>query len=322
MNADIKGAAIPHLKQKEMLEMKIWLPKLPLQQKIVSAIETQFTRLDEAVKSLKAVKQKIGIYRKAVLKKAFEGALVENINFDKNSLLKEIEEFNKNKEGQNKVRRLPKISFKDLGSIPEGWMFVEAHKICSSVRDGTHDTPKYVMKGHPLITSKNLKNNLLDLTKISFISNQDFNEVNKRSKVDRGDILFAMIGTIGNPVEIKEEPNFAIKNVGLFKNKNEKFILTKYLRYWLESPTYFHILESKKLIKGTTQKFIDLGTLRISPIPICSNEEQFRIVSEIESKFSVIDKVEQAVNQSLTKAEQLRKSILKIAFEGRLVNEK
>ena len=100
------------------------------------------------------------------------------------------------------------------------------------VRDGTHDSPKYHDEGHYLITSKNLKREGLTYSKAKFICPTDYHEINKRSKVDKGDVLFAMIGTIGNPVVIEEEPNFAIKNVALFKvgEKNGK-----YLKYLLQS---------------------------------------------------------------------------------------
>ena len=85
------------------------------------------------------------------------------------------------------------------------------------VRDGTHDSPKYHAKGYPLITSKNLKREGLSFVNVQFISEDDYKKVNMRSAVHKGDVLFAMIGTIGNPTEVKIEPNFAIKNVALFK---------------------------------------------------------------------------------------------------------
>ena len=84
------------------------------------------------------------------------------------------------------------------------------------VRDGTHDSPKYVKEGYALITSKNLKNDSLNYDNVNYITEQDYISINKRSKVDVGDVLFAMIGTIGNPIVIKDEPDFAIKNVALF----------------------------------------------------------------------------------------------------------
>jgi len=101
--------------------------------------------------------------------------------------------------------------------IPMNWKIVSTSEILD-VRDGTHDTPKYVSKnGIPLITSKNLKENKIDFQNVSLISLDDHFEISKRSKVEEGDILLAMIGTIGNPAVIKGDTNFSIKNVGLFK---------------------------------------------------------------------------------------------------------
>lgn len=76
--------------------------------------------------------------------------------------------------------------------------------------------------------SKNLsKNGQLDFSNISYISQKDFDEINKRSKVNVGDILFGMIGTIGNPVLLTKD-EFAIKNVALIKEKTKlknKFLI-------------------------------------------------------------------------------------------------
>ena len=83
------------------------------------------------------------------------------------------------------------------------------------VRDGTHDSPKYVESGYPLITSKNLKDKGLSFENVQYITEADYNKINARSAVHKGDVLFAMIGTIGNPTIVEVEPNFAIKNVAL-----------------------------------------------------------------------------------------------------------
>ena len=136
------------------------------------------------------------------------------------------------------------------------------------VRDGTHDTPKYIEEPvHPLVTSKNLKNGVIDLSNVKYISNDSFQEINKRSKVDIGDVLFAMIGTIGNPVVITQEPNYSIKNVGLFKNVHN-VINSKLLGYYLDSLNFYSQLEKRQFLKGTTQKFIPLGHLRKTRNPI------------------------------------------------------
>ena len=306
---------------------KIDFPIAPMheQNRIVEKIEELFSDLDKAIEDLKKTQEQLKIYRQSVLKAAFEGKLTEewrrNNPYEKNYLEKihrSIKNFNFMKTGQDVPRRLPPLDFLYLPSLPDNWLWIEAHKICTSVRDGTHDTPKYIENGIPLITSKNLKNAKIDFNNVQFISKRDHKEINKRSIVENDDILFGMIGTIGNPVIVTCKKEFSIKNVGLFK-KNYDYIIPKYLRYWLESSKLFKILKEKDFFKGTTQKFISLGNLRILPIPLSSLEEQYEIVNEIESRLSVCDKLEETAQQSLEKIKYLRQSILKKVFEGKLV---
>lgn len=127
----------------------------------------------------------------------------------------------------------------------------------SDVRDGTHDTPKKLKQGYPLITSKQIKNGYI-LDTDYFISEEDFLSVNKRSKVDSNDVLITMIGTVGDTIFVKEEPGFAIKNIGLIKNKNP--ITGRFIFYWLNSPE--GRFEIRKRLRGTSQSFISLGSLR------------------------------------------------------------
>ncbi|EPF4191240.1 restriction endonuclease subunit S [Listeria monocytogenes] len=127
----------------------------------------------------------------------------------------------------------------------------------SDVRDGTHDSPKYVNTGHPLVTSKNLKDFGLDFSGVSFISDEDFESINKRSKVDVGDILFGMIGTIGTPVQLIRK-DFAIKNVALIKEK--KNILNRFLIHLLKSAVFDRYIENENT--GGTQKFLSLSKIR------------------------------------------------------------
>jgi type I restriction enzyme S subunit len=103
------------------------------------------------------------------------------------------------------------------------------------VRDGTHDSPKYYNEGHPLVTSKNLTDHGLDMSDVSLISDEDFEAINQRSKVDVGDIIFGMIGTIGNSV-ILERDDFAIKNVAMLKNGGE--VDNTFLNLLLKSPVF------------------------------------------------------------------------------------
>ena len=195
--------------------------------------------------------------------------------------------------------------------IPNNWCWTN---FVVDVRDGTHDTPKYISEGYPLITSKNLKNNNIDFDKVNYISKEDYEKINLRSKVDIGDVLFSMIGTIGNPVLIKGQTNYAIKNVALFKDIN--LINMTFFRFYLE--TKFVIDKMKKEAKGSTQKFVSLKYLRNFPICYPSLEEQQRIVNRIESLFAKLDRAKELIENTLAQFEQNKMAILHKAFTGEL----
>lgn len=202
-------------------------------------------------------------------------------------------------------------------NIPEHWEVVKSADILD-IRDGTHDTPKYITtNGIPLITSKNLKENKIDFQNIKYISKYDHDEISNRSKVEEGDILFAMIGTIGNPVVIKGDANFSIKNVGLFK-KNYSTILPSFLVNFLRSSIFEKQLITRKFLKGTTQKFIPLGNLRNIHIPLPPLHEQASIVAKIEELLSDLENGKQQLLIAKQQLKVYRQSLLKAAFEGRL----
>jgi len=182
------------------------------------------------------------------------------------------------------------------------------------VRDGTHDSPRYQKEGFALVTSKNLKRDLLNFDKIKYISEKDYQKINDRSKVNKGDILFAMIGTIGNPVVVEIEPNFAIKNVALFKipkNQNAYF-----LKYFLDSKYIIDKMMSEA--KGTTQKFVGLGYLRSFTIKLPPLTEQKIIIKKLDALSVETRKLEAIYMQKIADLEELKKSLLTKAFAGEL----
>ena len=160
-----------------------------------------------------------------------------------------------------------------------GWGYPVLGDICD-VRDGTHESPKYIERGYPLITSKNLTKNGLSFEKISFISKADYDAIEKRSAVADGDILYGMIGTVGNPVIVKKERDFSVKNVAIFKFKEESLISNKYLFYVLNSD--FVTRQIGKESKGGTQKFVSLKVLRGLKIPLPPLDIQKKIAAVLE----------------------------------------
>jgi type I restriction enzyme S subunit len=128
------------------------------------------------------------------------------------------------------------------------------------VRDGTHDSPKQKESGKRLITSKHLSSNKIDFDSAYFISEEDYTNVNKRSKVAKDDILFSMIGTIGIIyIEQSDKIDYAIKNIGLFKTSQN--LTWKYFTFlWLKSKFGQEFIHEHR--SGSTQEYISLGSLR------------------------------------------------------------
>lgn len=165
------------------------------------------------------------------------------------------------------------------------WKECKLGEICD-VRDGTHDSPKQSPTGFPLITSKNLKSGCIDLENTYLISESDFWDINKRSKVDKFDILYSMIGTVGEIAIVKSEPSFAIKNVGLFKCKGN-YELAKWVYYFMQSSEAKEELQAAQ--KGSTQSYISLGDLRSFPILLPPLPEQRAIAAVLSSLDDKID---------------------------------
>lgn len=153
--------------------------------------------------------------------------------------------------------------------IPYGWN-VDIISNIISVKDGTHDSPKPVNVGFPLVTSTHLNLYDLSLNKTYNISKEDFDKINKRSKVDKHDILFSMIGTVGLISYILyDEVNFAVKNVGLFKTSEKKEI-AEYILFYLKSDYMKKYLEAS--LSGSTQSYVTLSFLREIPIVVPPRE--------------------------------------------------
>ena len=126
------------------------------------------------------------------------------------------------------IMKTPTLRFSDFTS---DWENKKLGDVCD-VRDGTHDSPIQSSEGYALVTSKNILNGKLNLSNVGYISLEDYNAINKRSGVNKWDILVSMIGTLGETVLIREEPNFSIKNVGLIKTNNAE--TSKFLYYYIK----------------------------------------------------------------------------------------
>lgn len=262
--------------------------------------------------------------KNSILQLAIQGKLVPQRAEEGNAedLYKQIQAEKQKliKEGKiKKEKPLPPITDDEKPfEIPASWKWVRLYDILD-VRDGTHDTPKYVIKGIPLITSKNLINNTINFETAKLISIEDAKYINTRSVVDTGDILFAMIGTIGNPVLVKKDREFCIKNMALFKPIDCKLFEMLYLFWYLQKEQD----SMRKKASGGVQSFVSLKYLRNYLLPLPPLAEQNRIVAKIEEILPYVERYEAAYYklQQLNKRfpDDLQKSVLQLAIQGRLV---
>lgn len=271
------NTAQPNLNLNQIGNFQVVVPPLKEQQKIAEILSTVDAQIDDTDKLIEKTKE---------LKKGLMQRLL--------------------------TKGIGHTEFKmtEIGDIPVEWE-VEILNNISDVRDGTHDSPKYVEQGNPFITSKNLKEHGIDFSDINYISNEDHEKFSQRSNVDNGDILFGMIGTIGNPVIVKKEFEFSIKNVALIKF-NDNNISNTFLLNILKS----NLIEKQfeKLSNGGVQKFIALGMIRNLLIPVPSVEEQQKIANIL----SAVDiQIEEYQNKKI-KLEEFKKGLMQQLLTGKI----
>ena len=164
--------------------------------------------------------------------------------------------------------------------------YIRAEDYCKSVRDGTHDTPKPTEHGYKLVTGKHVKNGRIDPTDAYYISEQDYRKINERSLVEQWDVLMSMIGTVGEVAVVKNVPDYAIKNVALFKCGGSE-LKGKWLSYYLQSPIAKGHMNGNQ--KGSSQQFLSLKQLRDLPVMIIDKFLMQRIVNILSSYDDLIE---------------------------------
>ncbi|GAB1416733.1 hypothetical protein MASR2M117_25370 [Paludibacter sp.] len=298
---------------------KLLLPPLVVQNAILSKTEELFSDLDNGIANFKKAQEQLKVFRQAVLKKAFEGKLSElgkvGLKDDKMTD-RENEEILQSQNPKNPN------SDKKEDNLPKGWKWVklgEVATITSSKRIFQHE---YVNEGIPFYRTKEIKE-LSEGKKLTFelfISENKYNDIKTKFPIPKiGDILLSAVGTIGVSYVVKDEKPFYFKDGNLMWFKDLSGIDPYFLSYGLTS-LIRHKNEAKT--SGSAYSALTIETMKRFDFPLPTNlQEQSQIVQEIESRLSVCDKMEQSINESILKAEALRQSILKKAFEGKLLSE-
>jgi type I restriction enzyme, S subunit len=198
-----------------------------------------------------------------------------------------------------------------LFELPDGWEWTRLIDYYD-VRDGTHDSPKATPEGYPLITSKNLYSGKLDFENVTYISTEDHLKIIERSNVNKGDILFAMIGSIGNPVIVDTEKAFSIKNVALFKYYSVPNSVPSFLLIYLQHSSSGMKAEAT----GAVQSFVSLGKLRSYIKAVPPLQEQHRIVAKVDELMAICDSLKDRLNDAQITQVQLADAIVANAVDS------
>ena len=278
-----------HYQHIEKQELSV--PPLPEQERIVAKIEELFSQLDAAVAELKSVKEKLAIYRQAVLKEAFEGKLTEKwrILHHKNNEWCVFNIKNIVQKGQNSLKAGP---------------FGSALKKSCYVPSG------YKVYGQEQVIAGN--ENIGDY----YISEEKYQELIS-CKIQPYDILISLVGTVGKVLILSAECEPGVINPRLIKvSLDRKKMLPEFFKYYFTS-NYLKSLYKQK-VHGATMDVLNMGMIKELPFQWCPIDEQRQVMSEIEARISICNNIEQTVDTTLQQAVALRQSILKQAFEGNL----
>lgn len=304
MSANTSGVNLPRVSTKYINSYKFPLAPLSEQRAIATKIEQLFSELDNGIANLKTAKSKLEIYRQAILKQAFEGGLTKDW---------------RKKQPKNHGNHVNQKNH-STDNLPETWKWVKLEDLAIV---GTGATPKrgdsnYWLNGSIAWITSGALNDLYVKEASEFITEAAIKETNCKI-FPKGSLLIAMYGegkTRGKCSElmISAATNQAIASIEI----NDKFKEYKKYIKWFLLKNYDDI---RMLSSGGVQPNLNLTIVKNTKLPFCPIEEQTQIVQEIETRLSVCDKLNEAIEQSLEKAQALRQSILKKAFEGKLLSE-
>lgn len=342
----VHGVGRPRLGLKWLRSLKIPLAPVPEQHRVVEAIESHLTRLDDAMATLERVQRSLKRYRASVLKAAVEGRLVpteaelaraEGRDYEPASvLLERILAERRRRWEENELAKMKaavktpkddrwKAKYKqpappdthDLPDLPEGWAWATVESISTKVVDGVHKKPDYVAAGVPFVTVRNLTAGPgISFAGLRYITAEDHERFIARANPEPGDLLISKDGTLGVVRAVRTEEVFSIfVSVALIKPVRRE--MTDFLEIALSSP----VVQQQMVPKGSGLQHIHLEDLRADCVPLPPLAEAARIYNAVQRQLSIVDEALKNVERERLRCERLRQSILKWAFEGRLVDQ-
>lgn len=344
-----KGGTQQNISQTVIKAFPFLLAPLPEQRRIVAAVEQQFSRLDAAVAALQRARANLKRYRASVLKAACEGRLVpteaelaraEGRDYEPADVL--LQRILAERRAKWEADELAKMQAKgkapkddrwkakydepeapdlaDPPEVPEGWALASMDQITYRITSGSRDWSNYYGRGSgTFLMAQNVRPGHLDLTFKQLVDPPEDDRDRLRSQVEQGDLLVTIVGA--NTGDVCRVPmtlpeHYVCQSVALMRLVAVD--VAPFLCYYMVS--YDHgQRQYRRYIYGAGRPHLSFDQLRMTPVLIPPATEQNRIVQEVERRLSLVADIDAIIDHNLKRAERLRQSILKRAFEGKLV---
>lgn len=283
INTNAKGTGIPHVNPDLLWNYRFPIPPLPEQYRIVEKIEELFSEIDKGIEYLQTAKEQLMVYRQAVLKSTFEG-------------------------------KLTKVAKRN------GWETCTLNDFALEIRTGPFGTllhaSDYITDGVPVINPKNIINQKIE-PDIRVSISRDKAKSLERYRFKENDIVLGRRGEMGRVAYITQRESGWICGTGSLIVRLNNKDLSKLYSFYFSSKKVKNFLLSNST--GTTMNNLNEKIAKTIPVPVIPPEEQQKVLDEIESRLSVCEHMKETIEKGLKHAESLKQSILKKAFEGRLV---
>lgn len=309
------------LSRKAVLEVKIPIPSISIQKEIIEKINLLFGEIDKGVEKLKFFKHTLSLYKQSVLNAAIRGKLVpQNFNDEPATILLERINFEKKSLGKSvKIKKEKSLCSIDENEVPfelpRGWKWARVSDISEKVTVGYVGKMKneYCKKGIPFLRSQNVRPMKFDPEGLKYIS-LEFHDAIKKSKLNSGDVVVVRSGSVGDACVIPEVLNEA--NCSDLVVIKQPKIVPYYLALYLNGGAKSQINDGKVGVALTHFNTQSVANLMI-PIPPIA--EQNKIVKQAKECLDLVEQFSKDLSDLLNSAFTLKQSILKRAFEGKLI---